>query len=304
MSVTHPGMPPASFAELQALATHIRRGEADAPRLSPKALALLDALLAVPEAVGLSSISRLGERHGVNPSSLTRLSHALGFAGFKAFQALFREGLAGNAFYSTRAERLLDFGETPLTAPDADQDHALWQQEMANLSAAVDRLDATALARAVDAIVAARRIHVVGLRASFAAAHYLAYYLDYLRGDVQLISPQDGAGVEHALHLGPGDLTIGIAFRPETRTSIDYCRLALEQGAGLVALTNHPQSQLANLAEGPLIAPAEGPFFFNPMSSLFLLVELLLSRVARELGSAAIASIRRREALIARLNIE
>ncbi|HET8791424.1 MAG TPA: MurR/RpiR family transcriptional regulator [Modicisalibacter sp.] len=304
MSVDHPGIPPASFAELQALATHIRRGENGAPRLSPKALALLDALLAMPEAVGLSSISRLGEQHGVNPSSLTRLSRALGFSGFKTFQAIFREGLTGNAFYSTRAERLLDFGETPEAAPGAHQDRALWQQEMANLSAAVEGLDDKALTRAADAIVAARRIHVVGLRASFGAAHYLAYYLGYLRSEVQLISPQDGASVERALHLGAEDLVIGIAFRPETRTSVDYCRLAVERGAELVTLTNHPQSQLASLADRPLIAPAEGPFFFNPMSALFLLVELLLSRVARELGSTAIASIRRREALIARLNIE
>lgn len=304
MSVTHPAIPPQSFAELQALATHIRRGESGAPRLSPKALALLDALLATPEAVGLSNISRLGERHDVNPSSLTRLSHALGFSGFKAFQAMFREGLAGNAFYSTRAERLLDFGETPEAVPDTGQDRALWQQEMANLSAAVEGLDDEALAHAVASIVAARHIHVIGLRASFGAAHYLAYYLGYLRDEVRLISPQDGTSAEQALHLGPDDLVIGIAFRPETRMSVDYCRLAVEQGATLVALSNHPQSHLASLAERPLIAPAAGPFFFNPMSSLFLLVELLLSRVARELGGTAIANIRRREALIARLNIE
>ncbi|MGC3871681.1 MurR/RpiR family transcriptional regulator [Halomonas sp. GXIMD04776] len=296
--------PPASIAELQNLADLSRRGESDAPHLSTKALALLEALLATPETAGLSSISRLGERHGVNPSSLTRLARALGFSGFKAFQALFREDLTTNAFYSTRAERLLDFGETPQSPPATSQDHVLWQQEMANLSVAVANLDSDMLEQVVKAIVAARRLHVVGLRASFGAAHYLAYYLDYLRENVQLISPLAGVGLEQALHLDENDLVIGIAFRPETRLSLDYCRLAVEQGADLVALTNHPGSQLAALTDRCLMAPAEGPFFFNPMSSLFLLVELVLSRVARELGSQAVASIRQREALIARLDIE
>lgn len=296
---------PANFAELQALATSIRRGDAQAPHLSPKALQLLDALLAMPETVGLSNISRLGERLEVNPSSLTRLAHALGFSGFRSFQALFREDLAGSSFYSTRAERLLDFGQAPEGAvAKGAQDQALWQQEMANLTAAVEGLDSDAMQRAVRLIVEARHVHVIGLRASFGAAHYLAYYLDFLRDAVRHISPLAGVGVEQAQHLTRGDLVIGVAFRPETRASLDYCRFAVDQGATLLALTNHSGSQLASLTEHVLVAPAEGPFFFNPMTSLFLLVELLLSRVAHELGSAAIGSIRQREALIACHNVE
>nr|WP_298410711.1 MurR/RpiR family transcriptional regulator [uncultured Halomonas sp.] len=304
MAITTPAQPPTCITELQAIAEHSRSGADGAPRMSMKALALLDALLAAPEAAGLSSISQLGERHGVNPSSLTRLARTLGFSGFKAFQAIFRESLTSSAFYSTRAERLLDFGETPQTSFATSQEQTLWQQEMTNLSATVENLDSTVLEQVTKAIIAARRLHVVGLRASFGAAHYLAYYLDYLRKDVQLISPSAGVGIEQALPLDENDLVIGIAFRPETRASLDYCRLALEQGANLVALTNHPGSQLAALTDRCLIAPAEGPFFFNPMSSLFLLVELVLSRVARELGSEAVASIRQREALIARFGIE
>ncbi|WP_136068861.1 MurR/RpiR family transcriptional regulator [Modicisalibacter radicis] len=295
---------PDNLADLQALAVRIRRRDDGAPALSVKARTLLEELLATPERVGLSTISQLADRHAVNPSSLTRLSRALGFSGFKAFQALFREDLSGRAFYSTRAERLLDFGETPVKRPGIAQDRALWEREMGNLSAAVEGLDEAMIERAAAGLAAARRVQVIGLRASFGAAHYLAYYLDYLRDDVQLIDSQAGIDVERALRLDGDDLVVGIAFRPETRASVDYCRLAVEQGAQLVALTNHPRSQLAGLADCRLIAPAEGPFFFNPMSSLFLLLEMLLSRVAVRLGEDAVASIRRREALIARLGVE
>ncbi|NWO09369.1 MurR/RpiR family transcriptional regulator [Chromohalobacter salexigens] len=305
MSAENVDLPPRRYADLQLLALRARRGDAADLKLSAKGLALLEALLAQPEAVSLSGISQLAQHHGVNPSRLTRLAHALGLEGFKALQALFREDLSDSAFYSTRAQRLLDFGETPRAEGDAlADDRALWQQEMQNLSAAVEALDTTQLAAAVASIQRAWRIHVIGLRASFGAAHYLAYYLDYLRDGVHLVSGHAGVSVEQALRLGEGDLVIGIAFRPESRMSIDYCRLAVEQGASLLALTNHSSSQLAALSESTLLAPAEGAFFFNPMSSLFMLVELLLSRVAREMGHDAVLALRQREALISRLHVE
>lgn len=305
MPADTPVLPPRRYADLQLLALRARDGDAPELKLSAKGLVLLEALLAQPEAVSLSSISQLAQRHGVHPSRLTRLSHALGLEGFKALQTLFRDDLSDSAFYSTRAQRLLEFGETPRAeGAELADDRMLWQQEMQNLSAAVEVLDTAQLARAAVAIQRARRVHVVGLRASFGAAHYLAYYLDYLRDGVQLVSPQAGVSVEQALRLGEDDLVIGIAFRPESRMSVDYCRLAVEQGASLLALTNHSASQLAALTELTLLAPAEGAFFFNPMSSLFMLVELLLSRVARDMGHDAVLALRQREALISRLHVE
>ncbi|WP_110657481.1 MurR/RpiR family transcriptional regulator [Salinicola halimionae] len=297
-------MPPTSIAALQALAIAARRGEAQAPRLTPGGLKLLEQLLAAPESAATLSISALAEQHGINASSLTRLAHALGLPGFKAFQALFRADATNGAFYSTRAERLLDLGQIPKDGQHPVQQQALWQEEMGNLSRTAEGLDETMLASAARALIDARRVHVVGQRACFAGAQYLSYYLSYLRSDVRLIDSLGGINLEAVRELGEGDLVVGISYRPETRVSVDYCRQALEQGAQLLALTNHASARLAMMTEMTLLASAEGPFFFNPMSSLFVVIEMLLSHMAHEMGGDAVSSIRRREALIARWQIE
>lgn len=297
-------LPPTSIAALQALAIAARRGEAQAPKLTPGGLKLLEQLLAAPELAATLSISALAEHHGVNASSLTRLAHALGLAGFKSFQALFRADAATGAFYSTRAERLLDLGQVPSNDSSPAQQQTLWCEEMGNLARTGEGLDAAMLERAARALIDARRVHVIGQRACFAGAHYLAYYLAYLRSDVRLIDSLGGINVEAVRELGQGDLVVGITFRPETRVSVDYCRQAREQGAQLLALTNHASARLTEMTDMALVASAEGPFFFNPMSSLFVVIEMLLSHIAHEMGSSAVSSIRRREALIARWQIE
>ncbi|WP_110678357.1 MurR/RpiR family transcriptional regulator [Salinicola sp. RZ23] len=297
-------MPPTSIAALQALAIAARRGEAQAPKLTPGALKLLEQLLGAPEPAATLSISGLAERNGVNASSLTRLAHALELSGFKALQALFRADAASGAFYSTRAERLLDLSHSAASEARGPQQQQLWDEESINLARTLEHLSEKSLAQAVQALIEARRIHVVGQRACFAGAHYLAYYLGYLRGDVRLVDSLGGTNLELARELGEGDLVVGIAYRPETRVSVDYCQQAQEQGARLLALTNHPASRLAEMAGLTLVAQAQGPFFFNPMGSLFVTLETLLACMAHEMGADAVASIRRREAMIARWQVE
>ena len=302
-------LPPSDLATLARLVEAARRGDkhfqsAPLPKLSARALTLLESFLAQPQQVGLSSISALAQDHGVNASTLTRLCKALHFDGFKTFQALFREDLADSSFYSSRAQRLI--GDTqqsqPLSALAPEQ--ALYQAEHDNVRACVEAIDDNTLDAVCAQLVSARRVHIVGLRASFAAAHYLAYYLDYLRDDVQLIASTAGVDVERVLDLDERDCVIAIAFRPESRSTLDYARAAAHQGTPIIGLTNHPRGEVPGLSSLTLVAPAAGPFFFNPMSSLFLLIEMLLSRLATRLGPEAIKRIRRREALIARLSVE
>ena len=302
-------LPPSDLATLARLVEAARRGDkhfqsAPLPKLSARALTLLESFLAQPQQVGLSSISTLAQDHGVNASTLTRLCKALHFDGFKTFQALFREDLADSSFYSSRAQRLIGDTQQRAASSPLAPEQALYQAEHDNVTACVETLDDNTLEAACAQLISARRVHIVGLRASFAAAHYLAYYLDYLRDDVQLIASTAGVDVERVLDLDERDCVVAIAFRPESRSTLDYARAAAHQGTPIIGLTNHPRGEVPGLSSLTLVAPAAGPFFFNPMSSLFLLIEMLLSRLATRLGPEAIKRIRRREALIARLSVE
>src|SRR3990172_2452786 len=88
--------PPHNLEELRALVARIRRGVAGF-RLGNRASDALAKLVDAPRHTAISSISELAEATGVNPSTLTRLTHKLGYKGFHEFQDVFRRSIASGS---------------------------------------------------------------------------------------------------------------------------------------------------------------------------------------------------------------
>ncbi len=110
----------------------------------------------------------------------------------------------------------------PLTDQrDAVQGNTLlarhYKQEMANLTQWVNALDARQFAEALTAMVAARRIVVIGMRNAYPAALHLRQQLLQARGQV-LVLPQPGQSLsEELVDLTADDLVVMMAFRRRPR---------------------------------------------------------------------------------------
>ncbi|MBW6496395.1 MAG: hypothetical protein K0B16_17930, partial [Burkholderiaceae bacterium] len=87
---------PHSLDELRVLVAGIRRGVAGI-RLGNRASDALAQLVDAPRHTAISSILELAEATGVNPSTLTRLTHKLGYKGFHEFQDVFRRSIASGS---------------------------------------------------------------------------------------------------------------------------------------------------------------------------------------------------------------
>ncbi len=107
----------------------------------------------------------------------------------------------------------------PLTDQrDAVQGNTLlarhYKQEMANLTQWVNALDARQFAEALTAMVAARRIVVIGMRNAYPAALHLRQQLLQARGQV-LVLPQPGQSLsEELVDLTADDLGGGDGISP------------------------------------------------------------------------------------------
>jgi DNA-binding MurR/RpiR family transcriptional regulator len=294
-------MPPNTLSGLKALVAEITSGKAPV-RLGGRALRTLAAMVADPHNTAVSSIGALAQSQQVNASTLTRMSQRLGYEGFAALQQVFRRHVSDRGgFYSERAGRLTaDAGRDP----SAQLIRRICEEELGNISSMMEDLDTKTIETAAEVIASVPRVRVYGARQSASVASFMAYTLGMLRTDAALLENQH-QGVAHGLaQMAKGDALVLIGSSPYTRATVAAAHVAVEQGIQVIALTDSLASPLAATAVHTFITPTAGSFFSNCMASSVVLVEVLMSAVARRLDQKAVSALNRHEALIAALDIQ
>lgn len=117
-------------------------------------------------------------------------------------------------------------------------------------------LDFAALERAADALLAARRVDIYGSGGGAIAALELQYKL--MRVGVRAVPHTDAeTQLISAALLSPIDLAVAISHSGESQDLLHALKVAKEAGARTVAITNHPASPLAVLADISLRTAAQ-----------------------------------------------
>ncbi len=152
-----------------------------------------------------------------------------------------------------------------------------------------EHLDREAFSGAVEPLLQARCIYVLGVRSSAALASSLSYYLHYMFENVRLITtPSTARCFEQLVRISPQDAVIGISFpRYSTATgkALQYCR---EAGAQVIALTDSETAPIARSAHYLLTAKSDMVSLVDslgsaPMSVVNALIVALTSRRKHEL---------------------
>lgn len=254
-----------------------------------------------PGDVALLSMREQARRAGVQPWTMTRLAKRLGLEGYEELRQLHGEALK---------ERALGFsGKAGAQVARQKQggSHALARDIAAASAAQVARLgDPTsldALAKAAEAMAAARRIYCFGLRSSHAIAAQFAYAMSFLGEKAVLLGAGDGTGLDALRHGQGGDAFFVTTVAPYTTASVEAARHAHSLGLTVIALTDSPVSPVSALADHTICIGTESPSFLHTMSAAFTAAEILAALVAGLGGEAALGAIERAERQLSDLRI-
>jgi len=204
-------------------------------------------------------IDDLASAVGASVATANRFARALGFDGYPAF----REALV-RGFEATLApvERLRSAQESQTGGDELFS--ASLEQAATNLGTTRGAIDSTAAQAAVEAIIAARRVFIVGSGASAFLASLMEHNLLPYHDNVQSL----------ALIGGP------IAFPRYVDDTIELARRAASLGAGVLALTDGPASPLAALATRSLFIRAERRLAATSEATVLAVIEALCDAVA------------------------
>lgn len=292
--------PPETLPALRALAEAIARGETEIS-LGVKARSALSRILDMVGDPALLSITTLAQRLEVNPSTLTRLATALGYAGFPAFQhVLLQASLTmPGAFYARQARAALEGGSS--TQARAAR---LCRENQANIERFVEGLDGAAFEATAEMIMAAPRVMVHGIRQFHAVASFLVYGLRMIRADVALL---DAAGLglaEDLSLLTEGGLLISTSCAPYSTQVVAVAAEARRAGIGTLALTDSANSPLVQSSQRAVLVGHETSFLSNSIGAFIVAAECLINACAAARPEAAREALGARERMIGQLGIE
>lgn len=292
--------PPETLGELRTLIVAITRGEAPIS-LGAKTR---DALVRIVDLTGnpaLLSITALAEVLAVNPSTLTRLAHSLGYSGFPAFQqVLLSASMASpGEFYSRQARAAL--AEGPNTQSRAVQ---LCRENQANIDRFIDQFDALAFDTAVELMMSAPRVAVYGIRQFHAVAAFLVYGLSMIRSDVALLDASSLGTAEGLAMLERGDVLLAASCAPYSAQVVEVARVARDIGLSTVAVTDRASSPLVETSRAAILVAHESSFISNSIGAFVAAAECLINACAAARPVPTRKALRERDRMIERLAIE
>ncbi|MFF7709434.1 SIS domain-containing protein [Pseudomonas sp. NPDC007930] len=270
---------PASADEL------LQRIQADYDALPRQLKRIATYLTQQSERIMVERISDIARECEVHPSAIVRFCQRLGFSGFSQMQALFREAYTHKATpvqnYQQRIRNLI--AEQHGGASPAVLARDCIEATRSGIERLGLELDDAAFTQAVDLLVEAENIYVVGVRRSFAVADYLVYNLQHTTKRIHLIHGLGGGYREQMRSVRANDLVIAISFSPYGKETQQCLRIAQHQQAHSLVITDSPLSPVAKRASAVLLVNEGASFAFRSLAATLCLCQALFIAVAYRL---------------------
>lgn len=221
--------------------------------------------------------SKLSETVGVSESTVVRFAIELGFDGYPEFQRALRALIRNRLTSFQRIEvtnQIIGTADVLDKVLSADADRIRQTAEM---------VDHESFREAVQRIVEAKNIYIIGVRSSSFLAGFLNYSFRMIFDNVKLIQSTSGSELfEQMLQIKEGDVMIAISFPRYSKRAINAVEFARERGADVVAITDSEKSPIATYANQLLISQSDMTSFVDSLVAPFSIINALIVAVSRE----------------------
>ncbi len=235
--------------------------------------------------LGLEKIQDVAARCGVQPSAVVRFAKHFGYSGYSELQKIFRDGIsqqiAPSRNYQARIRDVIDRAQGHLSSADIASEFI--GGAIAGMHELQRDLHGSALGDAVELLMQAPALWVIGARRSFPVAAYLAYALQHTDKPVQLVT---GVGAMHEGQLRglrAKDVVIAVSFAPYAEETLFATQLVAARGARLIAITDSRMSPLAAEAQVTLPVHESSTFGFRALTNVMALAQSLFIALAYRL---------------------
>ncbi|MBU6493413.1 MAG: MurR/RpiR family transcriptional regulator [Burkholderiales bacterium] len=247
------------------------------PNLSESHRRLADYVLAKPFKVAIMTIDEFAGACQVSNATANRFVRALGLPGYPQFRALLAQGFE-EALAPVERLRL----ERTRAASSADIFAASLYEDQRNFELTRMSLSAEQCEKAVQAVLDAKRIFIIGFGSSGFLGGLLQRNLGVHCDMVQNLATPGGVSeaARQTSRLKKGDLVIAICFPRYLADTITLAKAAKSAGIDVLAITDKPTSPLSAHADICLYAHSDRQYLSNSETAALGIIEALSAAVA------------------------
>ena len=228
--------------------------------------------------------AKLGEVVGVSESTVVRFAIYLGYKGYPEFQKALEELVRNKLNSIQRME--VTYGKVP----QSEILETVLKSDIDKIKLTLEHMDQEAFEIAVDTILKAKRIYIVGIRSCAPLASFLSFYLNLIFDNVHLLQTNSASELfEQMIRIDEKDVIIGISFPRYSMRTLKAMEFANKRSAKVITLTDSIHSPMNLYSSCNLIARSDMASIVDslvaPLSVVNALVVALCMKKQKEVVS-------------------
>ncbi len=196
--------------------------------------------------------AKLGEVVGVSESTVVRFAAQLGYKGYPQFQKALEE------MVRTKLDAVQQMDVTFGRISRSRVLESVLKADMEKIKGTLEGIDQNAFELAVETILTARRIYIIGIRSCAPLAAFLAFYFNYIFDQVILLHTNNSSELfEQMVRIGKDDVMIGISFPRYSLRTLKALEFANNRNAKVITITDSVHSPMNLYSSCNLIAESD-----------------------------------------------
>jgi len=234
--------------------------------------------------------AKLGTLVKVSESTVVRFAIELGYDGYPDFQHSLQE------LVRTKLTSFQRMEVTNSLIGDGDVLSKVLLSDAEKIRRTLEDVDRDAFEQAVEKLVSARTIYILGVRSSSALAAFLHHNLRMIFDRVKFVQTTSGSELfEEIMSIGEEDVMVAISFPRYSKRIINAVDFAKNAGADVIALTDSASSPIASEADQLLLAHSDMVSFVDSLAAPMSIINAIVVAVARKKQEELVVRLHQRE---------
>ena len=215
--------------------------------------------------------AKLGEEVGVSESTTVRFAAQLGYNGYPEFHRALEELVINRLNSIQRME--VAYGRMP----EGKILDTVLQSDIDKIKLTLEQIDRNAFRTAVEDILQAETIYVVGIRSCAPLASFLSFYLNQIFGSVKLVTTNSASEIfEQMIRISQRDVIIGISFPRYSMRTLKAMEFANNRNAKVITLTDSIHSPMNLYSSCNLVARSDMASIVDSLTAPLSVINALI----------------------------